>query len=132
MESDKGDKEPSLGTIDSAQLPPMDPPEATSYELVQDIGEANTAVGYMDEPSGTSQAEPPATSLQDKAIIVSGGTTGIGRAIALRLLEAGAKVLIFGRHEEQLDEALQDFRAKGQTKGIGMVTDQTVYEQLES
>ena len=35
--------------------------------------------------------------LQDKVIIVTGSTTGIGEAIALRCLREGAKVLIHGR-----------------------------------
>lgn len=43
--------------------------------------------------------------LQDKVIIVTGSTTGIGKAIALRCLAEGAKILINGL-EEDLGEAL--------------------------
>lgn len=44
------------------------------------------------------------TSLADKSAIVTGGGTGIGRAVALALAEAGAKVLIVGRREAPLHE----------------------------
>jgi 3-hydroxy acid dehydrogenase/malonic semialdehyde reductase len=46
------------------------------------------------------------TSLAGKRILVSGGTTGIGRATVAQLCEAGARVLTFGRHQAELDEAL--------------------------
>jgi NAD(P)-dependent dehydrogenase (short-subunit alcohol dehydrogenase family) len=39
--------------------------------------------------------------LQDKAIIVTGSTTGIGEAIALRCLKEGARVLIHGRDADR-------------------------------
>lgn len=42
----------------------------------------------------------------NKLVLVTGGTTGIGRAIALNLARTGADVLIFGRHRKELDDAL--------------------------
>lgn len=39
--------------------------------------------------------------LKDKAIIVTGSTTGIGRAIAQRCVEEGARVLVHGRDESR-------------------------------
>ncbi len=57
------------------------------------------------------------TSLQGKAVIVTGGTTGIGRATAELLASEGAKVLIFGRHEKELNEALADM-PEGQVFGL--------------
>ena len=49
--------------------------------------------------------------LKDKAIIVTGSTTGIGEAIARRCVAEGAKVLVHGRNQtrgEQLVAALGD------------------------
>ena len=39
--------------------------------------------------------------LQDKVILVTGSTTGIGEAIARRVVEEGARVVIHGRDEER-------------------------------
>lgn len=39
-----------------------------------------------------------------KVILLTGGGSGIGRAIALKLLEAGARLAIVGRNEANLDE----------------------------
>jgi NAD(P)-dependent dehydrogenase (short-subunit alcohol dehydrogenase family) len=45
--------------------------------------------------------------LADKVAVVSGGTSGIGLAIAQRFAREGAHVIIFGRHRDALDEAAQ-------------------------
>jgi NAD(P)-dependent dehydrogenase (short-subunit alcohol dehydrogenase family) len=41
-------------------------------------------------------------SFDGQAALVTGGSTGIGAAVALRLAKAGANVVITGRHEETL------------------------------
>jgi len=43
--------------------------------------------------------------LRGKVALVTGGSTGIGRAVALHLAKSGAHVLITGRHEETLRES---------------------------
>ena len=43
--------------------------------------------------------------LDGKVVLVTGASKGIGRAIAARCAEAGAKVLLSSRKQEQLEEA---------------------------
>ena len=54
-------------------------------------------------------------NLKDKSAIVTGGAKGIGKAIAYRLAEAGAKVLIADLDEETAQKTAQEFTAKGWT-----------------
>lgn len=44
--------------------------------------------------------------LKDRIAVVTGGSSGIGRAIALRFANEGAKVVIIGRKEASLKEDL--------------------------
>ena len=52
-------------------------------------------------------------ALDGKRILVTGGTTGIGRATLKLLASEGARLLTFGRHEPELAEALDLARAAG-------------------
>ena len=49
--------------------------------------------------------------MQDKRILISGGTSGIGLAAAKLFLQAGAKVALMGRSEQRGKAALQDLGA---------------------
>ncbi|KAL2679289.1 hypothetical protein Neosp_010058 [[Neocosmospora] mangrovei] len=49
------------------------------------------------------------SKLQDKSILVVGGTSGIGFAVAEACLEYGARVVIAGRSQSKLDDALGRF-----------------------
>jgi NAD(P)-dependent dehydrogenase (short-subunit alcohol dehydrogenase family) len=53
--------------------------------------------------------------LQDRGVIITGGGTGLGRSMALRFAELGAKVFLCGRREEPLRQTADDIRAKGAT-----------------
>ena len=46
--------------------------------------------------------------LRNKNILIFGGGSGIGKAIAIRFIEAGAKVMITGRTEEKLKAVLNE------------------------
>ena len=67
----------------------------------------------MPQPSHSQTAGYEPESVAGKAIIVTGGTTGIGRATARLLASNGARVLIFGRDEGDLNDALDELRSAG-------------------
>jgi NAD(P)-dependent dehydrogenase (short-subunit alcohol dehydrogenase family) len=79
---------------------------------------------------------PPPTGTADapRLVIVTGGGTGIGRAITLALAEAGGQVVVVGRRREPLDEVA---RAAASMKGRvlvapGDVTSPTTVVQLRA
>ena len=69
-------------------------------------------------------------SLAGKRAIVTGGTTGIGRAIAVLLASEGAMVDVCGRTAEHLDDALAAINAVG--KGAGATIDLGEGENVEA
>jgi NAD(P)-dependent dehydrogenase (short-subunit alcohol dehydrogenase family) len=54
-----------------------------------------------------------ALNLNDKIAVVTGGTSGIGRALSLGLAEAGAHVIATARREQQVDETAQEIESRG-------------------
>ena len=51
--------------------------------------------------------------LSGKVALVTGGSRGLGKAIALALADNGANVVICGRKQENLDKAIDEFQKKG-------------------
>lgn len=58
--------------------------------------------------------------LQDKVIIVTGSTNGIGLAIATDIVANGGKVIIHGRKQDDLDTAIQQL---GSANTCGVIAD---------
>ena len=52
-------------------------------------------------------------SLEGKAAVITGSTRGIGRAIAERMAEAGAKIVISSRKEDACNHVASEMRAAG-------------------
>ena len=52
-------------------------------------------------------------NLQGKVAVVIGGTSGIGRSIALGLADAGADVIPTSRRVNKIEETAQDIEKRG-------------------
>lgn len=72
------------------------------------------------DPRNLADAHTEVADLSGRRAIVTGGTTGIGRAIAVLLASYGVKVFTCGRTPEHLDDALARIREVGQGDGINV------------
>ncbi len=68
--------------------------------------------------------------MRDKVALVSGGSRGIGRAVALMLADQGVNVAICGRTQSSLDETRAEIEAKG-VKAWGFQADVSRVEDIE-
>lgn len=59
-------------------------------------------------------------SLEGKKVLITGGTTGIGRATAVLLASYGAHVFVCGRDPQRLEDALQRIGEVGKGDGIAI------------
>jgi NADP-dependent 3-hydroxy acid dehydrogenase YdfG len=69
-------------------------------------------------------------SVTNKSILITGGTTGIGRATAILLASQGARVMVFGRHAQELQDAMQDIRQAG-GEVLGLTADTANPEDIK-
>ena len=70
--------------------------------------------------------------LTGKVAIITGGSEGIGKGIALRLCEEGAKVSICGRREDVLTNTAEEIRAQTGGEVLTVRADVTKPETLEN
>lgn len=67
-------------------------------------------------------------ALHEKVILITGGSSGIGRAAALRLAGHGARVAVAARNKEALDEVVASAKALG-AHALAVAADVTQPEQ---
>ena len=73
------------------------------------FGEQNYGKSIRD----TSSIHTAMPTLKGKRVFITGGTTGIGRAIAELLGSGGAEIFACGRHQAELIDALESIRSTG-------------------
>jgi len=70
-------------------------------------------------------------NLEGKVALITGSTKGIGKAIATRMAEQGAKVVISSRNQDLCDEVAAEINGKGGT-AIAISCNINYKEQLEN
>ncbi len=69
--------------------------------------------------------------LDGRVAIVTGGTKGIGRAIAETFLSNGVDVCITARHQSEIDNAVAELAAGGDGRVIGFACDVREHHQVQ-
>src|SRR5262245_18502901 len=69
--------------------------------------------------------------LKGKNILITGGGTGLGKAMALRFAELGANLILTGRRQEVLEGAAKEIEAKG-VKVFFKTSDVRKYDEVEA
>src|SRR6185436_1537391 len=70
--------------------------------------------------------------LKGKFAVVTGGTKGIGRAIAESLVDAGASVAITARNQDEITKAVSQINRRSRGMAKGYVCDVRDYNQVKS
>jgi NAD(P)-dependent dehydrogenase (short-subunit alcohol dehydrogenase family) len=70
--------------------------------------------------------------MQDKVAVVTGGTRGIGVAIARALLEKGARVLICSRNSDEVSKVTRDLRSAFENRAWGTPCDVSDYRSVQA
>lgn len=78
----------------------------------------------MAAPSRSCYAQGMAKRFDNKVVWITGGGSGIGRALALAFAKEGAAVAVSGRREDRLQEVVRELESAG-AKGLAVRCDVT-------
>ena len=69
--------------------------------------------------------------LKNKAVIITGGSRGMGKSIAGQYLKEGANVVIASRGEEELENTVKEFQSIDRKRILGIQTDVSVKKDVQ-
>jgi NAD(P)-dependent dehydrogenase (short-subunit alcohol dehydrogenase family) len=70
--------------------------------------------------------------LKDMVIIITGGGTGLGKSMATRMSELGAKIIISSRKQDVLDQTAAEITEKTGNPVLAISADVRKYDQIEN
>lgn len=70
-------------------------------------------------------------SYKDKVVVITGSATGIGRSLAKQFGKDGARIVISGRREDRIDEAVEELKEMG-IEAVGTPCDVTRRDEVEA
>src|ERR1700736_183794 len=85
----------------------------------------------LDPPSGDSHLASTLFNRTGKTALVTGGSKGLGKAMARGFAEAGADVVISSRHEDELRTALDEILKGTGRRGSTVVADMSKRDQVD-
>src|SRR5260370_5891897 len=92
-----------------------------------------TSISRVPILGGTMQSEQrQATDLRGKVAIVTGESSGMGEAIAEELVQRGARVALFARRENRLQELAQRLAGKGSDETLIVPGDVSKPEDVQN
>jgi FlaA1/EpsC-like NDP-sugar epimerase len=91
---------------------------------------ADTSAGASASCQASMSAATPASCLEHKKVLVTGGGRGIGRAIALACAEEGARVAILARTREELDAVAAEAQERLKAQISVVVADVTKEDEV--
>ena len=76
---------------------------------------------------------PPSKLLEGRTALITGGTSGIGKAIATAFMKAGSEVIITGRSKERIDKSIEEIKMSANENSItGLVIDNSNVDSINS
>ncbi len=119
---------PRRGIVRSAARSAVSRANSFGATPVSPRGVLNRAVGRLSDPTGSSALHK---AVGGKVVLVTGASSGIGRAAAVRLAAADALVLVVARSEDQLAELVTEVTVAGGL-AIAYRCDLTDFDQIDA